>query len=828
MRALNKQIGSLALLLSCAAAAQTASPHAATIQNIEVLRDGSDLLIQVTLSSVVKPQVISASNPERLVLTLPNTLSADTQKRISVNYRGVRRVRVGLNKAEPPETHVVVDLVRTAPYTLQAEGNRITLILSSARKGREGAPAAAVAGPLISIFRRQPKSRQLAENQEPPPPVKPPPAEPPLVFTPPDEKQANATPKTEAKAGPKTEPETRPKAAESWSGSGAGTAPPATAAAQPQVAAAKPRSDPATFTSGAGAAATVSAGATAGSTASVTPGTDETAMPLSAADPGFRTVFKVKYVAEGVAYLDGGRSSGLAEGMKLEVKDGNLPPQQGATADPSDPNVMAELQVSGVADTSAVTDIHSPKRPVKLGDWAYLSASDVQALIQQRALSATRKYPAVVTFTEDDALAQEAYAEAPRPPMPSVNRARGRIGFDYMGTVSHGNPGLTSSDLGLVLRADITRIGGTYWNLSGYWRGRLNSQSSATQQTLQDLINRTYHLEMTYENPNSGWVAGFGRLYLPWAPSLNTIDGGYFGRRLSSTTTTGIFAGSTPDPASWNFDPTRRIAGAFVNFTGGSYDYFHYTSTSGLGLSTLKWQIDRPFVFFENTLSYKRYLSIHDSLQADSPRGNQAVAAPGPGLSRNFFTLRLQPHPRVELDFNHTYFRDIPRFDPALIGTGLLDKYLFQGFSVGGRVEVVTQIFLYTDIGRSNRTGDAKNSWNQMYGVTFGQLPWINLRADLHYSKFDSSFGAGSYRSFSLSRNITDVLRLEVLAGDQSYSSSFSSSNRARFVTGNVETSFGSHYFLQGGFTTSRGNTMNYDQWMLTLGYRFDSRSKRQ
>ena len=62
---------------------------------------------------------------------------------------------------------------------------------------------------------------------------------------------------------------------------------------------------------------------------------------------------------------------------------------------------------------------------------------------------------------------------------------------------------MTSSDVGMVFRGDITRIGGTYWNLSGYWRGRLTKNSAASQQTLQDLINRTYHLNMTYDNPNS-------------------------------------------------------------------------------------------------------------------------------------------------------------------------------------------------------------------------------------------------------------------------------------------------------------------------------------
>ena len=98
-----------------------------------------------------------------------------------------------------------------------------------------------------------------------------------------------------------------------------------------------------------------------------------------------------------------------------------------------------------------------------------------------------------------------------------------------MDTISHGATNLTSSDVGFVFRGDITRIGGTYWNLSGYWRGRITQTSAASAQTLQNLINRTYHLSLTYDNPNSNLVAGVGRLYLPWAPSLDTIDGGYFG-----------------------------------------------------------------------------------------------------------------------------------------------------------------------------------------------------------------------------------------------------------------------------------------------------------
>lgn len=562
-----------------------------------------------------------------------------------------------------------------------------------------------------------------------------------------------------------------------------------------------------------------------GAPATETSDAEGTLMIERADDPSLHTVFKVKYVAEGVAYLDGGRAQGLTEGMKLEVKETNLPARQGDSANKADPKIVAELEVTAVADTSAVTDIHTPKRPVKVGDVAYLSNNDADALVQQRALSSTRQYPAVISFTEGDTLDEEVRADVPRPPLPSVNRARGRIGFDNIETFSHGTSTVTSTDMGVVFRGDITRIGGTYWNLSGYWRGRLTKESVAAQQTLQETLNRTYHLNMTYDNPNSSIVAGFGRLYLPWAPSLDTIDGGYFGDRLSKGTVLGIFGGSTPDPSSWDYSPNRAIAGAFVNFEGGEYSGFHYSATTGAGMSMVNWASNDPFLFIEDTLSYKRTFAIYESAQVDSPKGNAQTPAPGVGLGRNFFTFRVNPHPRLELDANYNYFRQIPTYDPTLIGTGLLDKYLFQGFSGGARLEIFNQFWISSQLGKSNGTGDTSSSLNQMYGITYGRVPWLNLKADVHYSRFNSSFGTGQYDSLSLSRQMSERLRLEVLLGQQTFASPITANTRSKFLTGTIETTLGPHYYLQSNFTTNRGD-LSYDQIMFSMGYRFDSKRR--
>jgi len=862
MKPVQKQLAIWLALLSCAAGQNTAGK--ASVQGVSAVRDGSGVRVEVTLSAAVQPAIETAVQPDRILLDLPDTICSDNTKNVAVNANGVLRVRTGQHSTRPLITRVVLDLDRAHPYTLKAEGNRLILTVGpaeNARRASRGAPVAATSGNLIGVFRRRHETvapitadESASSSTSPPPaPVSGPPFEPPAsassTLPPPPPPLAPASPSRPAQ-GAARQPSfeqnqiavSKPAPVEIAAEvpvSPAKAAPVATPAVsipsnEPVAAPVAESHVPASKdTSATAAAASETEAVKTAESAAVQPGAPETESSPGGAgmliaradDPSLRTVFKVKYVAEGVAYLEGGRAQGLAEGMKLEIEETNLPARQGDSVIASDPRVVAELVVSAVAETSAVTDIHDPKRPVKAGDLAYLSRDDANALVQQRALSATRQYPAVISFTEGDTLDEEVREQVPRPPLPSVNRARGRIGFDTIATISHGTSSVTSSDVGIAFRGDITRIGGTYWNVSGYWRGRLTKESAASQQTLQNLINRTYHLNMTYDNPNSTLVAGFGRLYLPWAPSLDTIDGGYFGKRLSKGTTLGIFGGSTPDPSSWDYSPNRAIGGAFINFEGGEYDGLHYSATSGAGLSMVNWAANDPFVFIEDSVSYKRDIAVYESAQFDSPKGNSATPSPGPGLGRNFFTLRVNPFSRLELDANYNYFRQIPTFDPTLVGTGLLDKYLFQGFSAGGRLEIWKQVWISTNLGRSTGTGDAKASLNQMYGITWGRVPKLNMRADVHYSRFNSSFGTGFYESLSFSRQMSDRLRLELLLGQQNFASPITINTHSRFLTSTVETTLGPHYYLQSNFTTNRGD-LSYDQFMFSVGYRFDSKRK--
>jgi len=396
---------------------------------------------------------------------------------------------------------------------------------------------------------------------------------------------------------------------------------------------------------------------------------------------------------------------------------------------------------------------------------------------------------------------------------------------DYSTIHSTGSTPGNTSERGLSLQTDITRIAGTHWNLQGYWRGRLTNTSQPHENTMQDYLDRTYIMQLYYDNPDSSWVAGFGRLYLPWATGLDTLDGGYVGRRVARGMTAGVFLGSTPDVTSWHYSPHEQMGGSFVNFEGGSYDAFHYTSTTGVGVNMLKWMLDRPFLFAENEVSYKRYVSVYNTLIADAPQGMTTDGVrPGNGISRSYLTVHLQPQRRISFDIYHNYIRDIPTTPTQMISTGLVDKLLYQGLSFGVRVEPIRHFQVYSTLGRSDKTGDSRKTLNQMYGVTWTEIGHSGFRADMHYSKFDSPYAQGDYKILTISRNVFDRMQWSTQIGEQNLISSWTANiGRSLFFDTSFDTNLTRHMYVQTGYTISRGTQLNYDQLYFSLGYRFDA-----
>jgi hypothetical protein len=553
---------------------------------------------------------------------------------------------------------------------------------------------------------------------------------------------------------------------------------------------------------------------------------DQSAPTYPSTPAPVKNIFHVKYISEGTVYLDAGHNCGLEEGMLLHLVHASPSAEATEAVRFQGQDPIADLRIFSVADSSSAAEVIKSREDLVVGDIAYLDTESVHAREEKVNAAESENYPVVVTFSYGDPLDEEIRATtvSAKSGPPIENQMRGRIGLDY-GILSEPG-GAGTRQVGLLVDADMSRIGGTHWNFTGYWRGDLNTQNSGpssgiSSATLNDLLNRTYHLGLYYQNPDSIITMGIGRLYLPYAPSLSTIDGMYVGRRFNTRLTVGVFGGSTPDPTSWSYAPNQNIAGTFVNYEKGDFEHLRFDDTFGLAMTSIAWHIAREFAFAENTISVGHLFSIYNSLQIDAARTALGGATYGTGLTQSFSSVRFQPIPLLTFDLNHNYLRNLPTFDPVLISTGLLDQFLFQGLSGGVRVDLPHRIAISTDIGRSKSSTDAATSWNQMYGLTFGEIRNTGLQLDLRYTKFNSSFGQGDYQFISISRALGDRFHVQVQGGTQHLNSAFSTNSSSTFVTSTVDWTIGPRYFFEGLFSWNMGTAMNYQQTNFTFGYRF-------
>jgi hypothetical protein len=245
----------------------------------------------------------------------------------------------------------------------------------------------------------------------------------------------------------------------------------------------------------------------------------------------------VKYVQDDSVYLEAGSAAGISECQILTVL------RREQVGDSNRAVAIGEIEIESVVPTSSAGRIVNSIADIVPGDTAYLSQQSLRNLRDRQAAQDNQTYAQVVSFTEGSPPLQEVRENLPRPPLPEINRIRGRIGFD---TSILQTPGNDISQFGFMLRLDATRLGGTHWNVSGYHRGKIQSRTDYRRETVIDLINRTYTLSLTYDSPQSRWVAGVGRLFIPWASSLNTMDGFYVGRRIGEGTV-GFFGGTNPE-----------------------------------------------------------------------------------------------------------------------------------------------------------------------------------------------------------------------------------------------------------------------------------------
>lgn len=159
-----------ALAAACLPSALIAEPQAA-VQNIAMVSRAEDVEIEITCSSPVTPESQVVNNPLRLVVDLPQAIPGGNLRNLVVNRGQVKDVRMGLFRAQPPITRIVLDLKAPQSYQVLTSGNRVLVKI-----GESGTPMQTVSAKSVSPQSMPEASQTLAVAPAPVPAPPPKPA----------------------------------------------------------------------------------------------------------------------------------------------------------------------------------------------------------------------------------------------------------------------------------------------------------------------------------------------------------------------------------------------------------------------------------------------------------------------------------------------------------------------------------------------------------------------------------------------------------------------------------------------------------------------------
>lgn len=122
----------LLVCLTAAVAAVFAQSNPATINRIAMVGNERGMELQITASQPVATETQLVAGPDRFVIDFPDAIPGSQLRGLTLNQGGIRSVRVGLFKSNPPVTRVVLDLNSPGQYQVSPSGNTVIVRLGGA------------------------------------------------------------------------------------------------------------------------------------------------------------------------------------------------------------------------------------------------------------------------------------------------------------------------------------------------------------------------------------------------------------------------------------------------------------------------------------------------------------------------------------------------------------------------------------------------------------------------------------------------------------------------------------------------------------------------
>jgi len=111
------------------AASKNVGIKIAAIKSFRIVQEKDGPAVEILSTKPLVPSIQAISDPDRLVIDLPNARLDTQQKKISVQADQITAIRADQFQQNPPIARVVVDLLAPRAYTWDAAGNRLVVHL---------------------------------------------------------------------------------------------------------------------------------------------------------------------------------------------------------------------------------------------------------------------------------------------------------------------------------------------------------------------------------------------------------------------------------------------------------------------------------------------------------------------------------------------------------------------------------------------------------------------------------------------------------------------------------------------------------------------------
>lgn len=465
---------------------------------------------------------------------------------------------------------------------------------------------------------------------------------------------------------------------------------------------------------------------------------------LFAADREVRTT--VTYISASAIYLDAGRAHGINVGDRVDVMRND--------------SLLAILEVRFVADQSASCRLLESLSTIQPGDHAIIMVS---LATPTDTTSRTAETPQLPEKSEPTAPARKRRTNA--------NRVSGRAGFEMLWQAEQAELSNTVVQPAFALRLRVENLLATQQTLSVRLRGRQTLRNREFRDSADKRwTGRIYDVSLVYDNPQSAFHYGIGRVLTNRLRGIGYFDGAFFDYRATKRTTVGIFGGTEPDARTTAFNSQELKYGVFGSYESGTLAAQRFRTTLALAGKYINGNISREFIYEQLDFGIGTKLWILQSAELNVNREwKSETGASSIEYANALLSLRYSVSPDWNATISYDNRKNYRTWETKDTPDSLFEDNRRQRVRFGMRWRVSQNLRFGAGYGLRSMASQNKAATTYTADVALQNALMRGLTVSAAVVGFSNAFTSGMQPSLSLSKPILPALLTALQVGRNAY-----------------------------------------------------------